>query len=92
MIILVIVGVRDPGECFRIVRRVAFEGRKVMMLFVGDGCRIAEDPGTVESLASFARLYALSEDCPKPAKGVTLVDYDGWVKLLEMCNKTFSWT
>jgi len=90
MIILIIIGRSDAGTAFRIARRVAAQGRKVVILFIGEGCRIAENAEYVESL-DFARVYALDIDCPDPALGVSLVDYNGWIKLLEYCNKTISW-
>ena len=90
-IILLIIGTNKPGEAFRVARRIAAEGKKILLLFVDEGCRIAEDPHVTENL-DFARLYALVSDCSKPAKGVELVDYDGWIKLLEFCNKTINWT
>jgi len=91
MIILLIVGKPDAGTAFRIARRVAVQGKKLVILFVGAGCGIAQDAEQVEALG-FARLYALNTDCPDPAPGVTTVDYSGWVRLLEYCNKTVSWT
>jgi len=91
MIILLIIGTSNPGEAFRICRRVAAEGKKILLLFIGDGCRIAENPYITDSL-DFARLYALVNDCQNPANGVELIDYNGWIKLLEYSNKTISWT
>jgi hypothetical protein len=91
MIILLQIGTEEYGEVFRIARRVAAQGKKLLILFTGDGCRLAENPQIVDSLG-FARLFALKEDVVKPVEGVELVDYDGWVKLLEYCNKTACWT
>jgi hypothetical protein len=91
LIILLQVGTEEYGEVFRIARRVAAQGKKLLILFTGDGCRLAENPHMTDSL-SFARLFALKEDVIKPVGGVEVVDYDGWVKLLEYCNKTACWT
>jgi hypothetical protein len=91
MKILLTVGCAEAKTAFRTMRRVAATGKKVLLLFTGEGCKIASDPDQVEGL-DFARLFALKNDCPKPAKGVKLVDYDGWIRLLEYCNKTVSWT
>jgi len=91
LIILLIVGKSDAETAFRIARRIAAQGKKLVILFVGEGCRIAERPAWVEAL-DFARLYALDVDCMDPALSVDLVDYSGWVKLLEYCSKTVSWT
>ncbi len=91
MIILLVIGKPDAGTAFRIARRVAAQGKKLVILFVGEGCDIAQDAAKVEAL-DFARLYALDIDCPDPAPGITTVDYAGWVRLLEYCNKTVSWT
>ena len=41
---------------------------------------------------NFARLHALKDDYKKPVEGVEVVDYEGWVRLLEYCNKTACWT
>jgi len=91
MIILLQIGTRDFGESFSIARRVAAQGKKIIILFTGEGCRLAENPQIVESL-SFARLHALKYDLRKPVEGVEVVDYDGWVKLIEYCNRTMCWT
>jgi predicted peroxiredoxin len=90
MIFLLTIGTASTGVAFRIARRIAAQGKKIIILFMGDGCKIASDPHIIEGL-DFARLYALKMDCRDPASGVELVDYDGWVKLLEYCNKTVSW-
>ena len=91
MIILLQIGTQDFGESFRIARRVAAQGKKIIILFTGEGCRLAEDPQIVDRL-NFARLHALKDDYKKPVEGVEVVDYEGWVKLLEYCNKTACWT
>jgi predicted peroxiredoxin len=91
MIILLQIGTQEYGEAFRIARRVAAQGKKLLILFTGEGCRLVEDPNMAESL-SFARLFALKEDVRKPVEGVEIIDYEGWVKLLEYCNKTACWT
>ncbi|MCX6649700.1 MAG: hypothetical protein NTV61_10000 [Candidatus Bathyarchaeota archaeon] len=91
MIILLQIGTQEYGEAFRIARRVAGQGKKILILFTGDGCRLAEDPQLVDSLG-FARLFALKDDVKKPVEGVEVIDYAGWVKLLEYCNKTACWT
>ncbi|HIH88780.1 TPA: hypothetical protein HA344_06185 [Candidatus Bathyarchaeota archaeon] len=91
MIILLQIGTPDYGESFRIARRVAAQGKKIIILFTGEGCRLAEDPQIVDSL-NFARLHALKDDYKKPVEGVEIVDYAGWVRLLEYCNKTACWT
>jgi len=91
MIILLQIGTSDFGESFRIARRVAAQGKKIIILFTGEGCRLAEDPQLVDSL-DFARLFALKNDLTKPVQGVEVIDYTGWVKLLEYCNKTACWT
>jgi len=91
MIILLQIGTQEYGEAFRIARRVAAQGKKMLILFTGDGCRIAENPHITDSL-DFARLFALREDVRKPVNGVEVINYDGWVKLLEYCNKTACWT
>jgi hypothetical protein len=91
MIILLQIGTRDFGESFRIARRIAGQGKKLIILFTGEGCRLAENPQVVDSL-NFARLHALKDDYKKPVDGVEIVDYAGWIRLLEYCNKTACWT
>ncbi len=91
MIILIQMGTQEYGEGFRIARRVAAQGKKILILFTRDGCRLAENPQLVDSLG-FARLFALRDDLRKPIEGVEVIDYEGWVKLLEYCNKTACWT
>jgi hypothetical protein len=91
MIILLQIGTQEYGKSFRIARRVAAQGKKMLILFTGEGCRLAEDPQLTDSLG-FARLFALKDDLKKPVEGVEVITYEGWVKLLEYCNKTACWT
>lgn len=91
MIILLQIGTPEYGEAFRIARRVAAQGKKMLILFTGEGCKLTGDTRLMESL-DFARLFALRYDAEKPAENVELIDYDGWVKLLAYCRKTVSWT
>jgi sulfur relay protein TusB/DsrH len=88
----------EAGDLLGIVEEVAQAGEKFMLLLIHEACKSAVDkPFCKEMRRRSVDLYVLGEDLAegllgRVIKGVEVVDYDGWVELLEQCDKVFSWT
>ena len=80
----------NPGELVYISRRAASLGNEINFLFIGGGSKLIDNYQFVDSI-SFARLFVLKDDYKNPVKGVESIDYDGWIKLLELCDTTINW-
>jgi hypothetical protein len=85
---LFIVGRDDADTCFEIARKT--EGKRAI-LFIQEGGLYAIDLKVINQL-DFCKLYALEEDCVTAINKVKLVNFEGWVKLLEEYKIIVSWT
>jgi len=71
--------------------------QEVVFLFTRDGCLHATNSDIVHSLNYAKGVHCLESDCKsksllsKVAAGVKLIDYLGWVGLIEACDKIVSW-
>lgn len=73
-------------------------GEKVKLLLVHQACRLASDKTPDQLLKDLnVETYAVEEDIKEQdlsqhlAEEVRVIDYDGWVKLLEESRKVVSW-
>jgi len=97
--ILFVVGrMQGTRTVFRLAERMAGDGQRGVLLFTGDACRHAADPELMWTLRFAEGIYALDDDCRSRglladlAKPVEVIDHDGWVRLLERCDRVVSWT
>ena len=67
------------------------QGEEVHVLFVQGGVGNAADEKLVRRM-SFARSLCFLDADAKVIDGVKRVDYLGWVRLIEDCEKIVSWT
>lgn len=81
-----------------IVERSARSRKRVMLLLIHEACKSAMDKTFYEETRRRgADLYALREDLKaqgildQVVEDIKIVDYEGWVKLLEICDSTLSW-
>lgn len=87
----------EDDTAFRLAEGMVEEGCPVSFLFIGGGCRHAADRGLEGALRFAEGIHVLREDCRDMgllgslAEGVEAVDYEGWVDLLEACEKVVSW-
>jgi len=97
-VLFVVSGPQETRTVFRLAERMADAGQRVLILFAGGGRRHAADPELIGSLHFAEGVYALRGGCGSreglgdPADGVETVNYDGWVGLLEACDRVVSWT
>jgi hypothetical protein len=66
------------------------DGSEVHMLFIGRGTHHLSRDDTLKQLC-FAKLYTFETefDCPKDE--IKAISYEEFVKLLEKCERTFTW-
>jgi sulfur relay protein TusB/DsrH len=95
-VLFVISESQDSPTALKIAERMARRGQKVSILFIREACRHLTDP-EFSNLIFFAGVYCLGSDLDqieleKLVGGVRLVDYSGWVELVEANEKIVSWT
>lgn len=91
-------GVQRTGIVFRLAEGMAGVSRRIVFLFTGDSRSHAADPELMGTLRFAESIYVLGDDYGSTevpdslAEGVEALDYDGWVGLLEDCDRIVSWT
>ena len=95
-VLFVISGLQDSTTVFEAAERMARSGEKIDFLFTEEACRHAYDPELVDSLSFAGGVYCLESDLEQAerenlVKGVRLLDYSGWVELVEANDKIVSW-
>jgi len=97
-VLFVVVGLQETVTVFKLAERMARDGQHVVFLFTGDSRRHAADTELMKSLHFAEGIYVLKDDggfrvsLSDLAEGVEAIDYDGWVGLLEACDRIVSWT
>ena len=94
-VLFVISEFQDSPTAFKIAERMAQRGQRVSILFTGEACRHLTDPELSDSFV-FAVVHCLRSDLDRIEReklvgGVRLVDYSGWVELVEANEKIVSW-
>jgi len=97
-VLFVVSQLEQTATVFKLAERMGGNGRRIVILFTGVACRYSADPELVKSLRFTEGVYVLKGDCGSKgllgdlAEGVKAIDYDGWVGLLESCDRVVSWT
>jgi hypothetical protein len=94
-VLFVISEPQDSTTVFGVAERMARSGKKIDLLFIEEACRHVCDPKLVGSL-SFTGVYCLESDLDQAERenlveGVRLLDYSGWMELVEANEKIISW-
>lgn len=81
-----------------IVTESVNSGKRAMLLLIHEACKSATDKILCEETRRRgADLYVLRDDLEaqglldQVVGGIEIIDYEGWVKLLEDCDATLSW-
>ena len=95
-VLFVISESQDSTTVFGVAERMARSGEKIDLMFTEEACCHVCDPKLVGSL-SFAGVYCLESDLEQVERenrveGVRLLDYSGWMELVEANEKIVSWT
>jgi hypothetical protein len=93
---LFVVGAHLEAEtAFKLATKMFDDGNDVFFLFVGERCRYALDEPLMRSLFFAAGIYCLDRDLDRNENcdggSCEVVDYTGWVELIESCDTLFSW-
>ncbi|TEU12687.1 hypothetical protein E3J20_00800 [Candidatus Bathyarchaeota archaeon] len=95
-VLFVISEPQDSTTVFGVAERMARSGEKIDLLFTEEACRHVCDPELVGSLSFAGGVYCLESDLDQAERenlveGVRLLDYSGWVELVEANEKIVSW-
>ena len=75
---------------FRLAEEIQRDGSEVHMVFMGRGTHYLSKVDTLKKL-EFASLYTFETEFDSPKEQVKAINYVEFVKLLERCERTFSW-
>ncbi|MFQ5836967.1 MAG: sulfurtransferase complex subunit TusB [Candidatus Bathyarchaeia archaeon] len=91
--------VGDYAPILDMALRAVQKGEKVGVLHIHDSCiALTSDEYSKKLVDAGLNVYALEADCEargllkKIKKGVKIVDYKGWVKLVMYDDRIVSWT
>jgi len=90
----VIRGVQKSPTVFDIAAERARNGDDVSILFTREARQHVADQSLIDSISFATKIFCLSrglDDGIEVAKDVELLDYPGWVALLEANEKIISW-
>ena len=90
----VIHGAQKSPTVFDIAAERARKGDDVSILFTREARLHAADQSLIDSISFATRIYCLSkgqDDEIETTKDVVLIDYSGWVALIEANEKIISW-
>lgn len=87
---LVVVSRAHNQTAFRLAEEMSREGR-VTILFTGKGTHHTSDQELIARLSRFASLISIETEFDSPLEEVQAVSYDRFVRILERCERTFSW-
>jgi hypothetical protein len=87
---LVVVSRAHNETAFRLAEEMSREGR-VTILFTGKGTHHTSDRELIARLSRFASLITAETEFDSPLEEVQAVSYDKFVRILEKCERTFSW-
>jgi len=73
------------------MERLAARGEEIHVIFVDAGVGTAGDEKLMRQMGFAESLSCLSADA-EIAEGVERMDYLGWVRLIEGCERVVSWT
>jgi len=87
---LVVVSRAHNETAFRLAEEMSMEG-KVTILFTGKGTHHTSDTALIARLSRFASLVTAETEFDSPLDEVRAIGYDEFVRILEKCERTFSW-
>lgn len=95
-VLFVISKPQDSTTVFEAAKRMARSGEKIDLLFTEEASRHVCDPELVGSLSFAGGVYCLESDLDQAERenlveGVRLLDYSGWMELVEANEKIVSW-
>jgi hypothetical protein len=90
-VLFVVRGPQETSTVFDVAKRMARRGHGVVFMFAQEGAQLASEEETVALLSYAEDVNCLGSKCPDRVGSVTALDYAGWVRLLEDCDRVVSW-
>jgi sulfur transfer complex TusBCD TusB component (DsrH family) len=94
-VLFVVSRIQNTQTIYKMAEMIAQAGMKVMFLFTEEGCHHTTNRELITSLSYADGLFCLKSDSQdlrvKIEGDVKLIDYVGWIELIEACDKIVSW-
>lgn len=92
-VLFVVQGFQETETVFSIAAKMAETGHGVVFLFTQKGVRHLTDRRLVASLSYAGGISCLEHEGEgyDLCEGVEMIDYEGWVELIEACERIVSW-
>ncbi len=87
---LVLISRAHSETAFKLAEEMHRDGSEVHMLFMGRGTHYLSKGDTLKEL-EFAKLYTFETEFDSPKDEIQAIGYDEFIKLLEKCERTFTW-
>jgi hypothetical protein len=92
-VLFVVQGFQEAETVFSIAAKMAERGHGVVFLFTQKGVRHLTDRGLIAGLSYARGINCLEHEGSgyNLCEGVEMIDYEGWVELIEASEKIVSW-
>jgi len=97
-VLIILFGMEESKTVFRLADEMAQDGNQIIFLFTGESSSRTFEQTVTEARRFAKSIYVLKESigslyphAPLP-EGIGVIDYGGWVELLEDCDRVVSWT
>lgn len=87
---LLVVSRAHAETAFRLAEEMHKAGSKITILFTGRGTHHTSDLELIRRL-SYADLVTMETEFDSPLDEVRAIGYDEFVRILEKCERSFSW-
>lgn len=87
---IVVISRAHADTAFRLAKELHSNGSQVHMLFTGRGTHHLSKGDTLKEL-EFAKIYTIETEFDSPKDEIMAISYVDFIKLLEKCERTFTW-
>jgi len=87
---LVMISRAHSDTAFKLASELQIDGSEVHILFMGRGTHYLSKLDTLKEL-EFANLYTFETEFDSPKEQIIAIGYEEFVKLIEKCERNFSW-
>jgi hypothetical protein len=87
---LVIISQAESETAIRIAEKLDRKGEEIVFLFMGKGIHYLDRLEILERI-SFADIYTFAMEYTSSNIEIKAIDYDDFVDILEVTERTFSW-
>jgi sulfur transfer complex TusBCD TusB component (DsrH family) len=87
---IVLISRAHAETAFKLAQKMYMDGSAIHILFMGRGTHHISRDDIMKKLY-FAKLYTFETEFNSPKDEVRAISYEEFVKLLEKCERTFTW-